>query len=249
MNCRRFHESFSDFADGLLDEVVEIEVRRHLAECACCRRFDAAFLAGRGALQALPPVSPSRGFGRRLRERLRHECGEGSPALGPWSGAAAALLVLALVSLAALEVRSHEEDLAAGADSLIVADLPVDACPELRRIQLVAPTSTDERLRLAADRTDGWLYLVSVTGTTGARDSLSAEAESLVRRARRVTRAPLYLGFGISTPAQATAAGRIADGVVVGSRAVEVAEEGPEALLEYVSSLREALDATAAARL
>ena len=138
---------------------------------------------------------------------------------------------------------------AAGADSLIVADLPVDARPELRRIQLVAPTSTDERLRLAADRTDGWLYLVSVTGTTGARDSLSAEAESLVRRARRVTRAPLYLGFGISTPAQATAAGRIADGVVVGSRAVEVAEEGPEALLEYVSSLREALDATAAARL
>ncbi|OGT94379.1 MAG: hypothetical protein A2083_10610 [Gemmatimonadetes bacterium GWC2_71_9] len=120
MNCRRFHESFSDFADGLLDEVVEIEVRRHLAECACCRRFDAAFLAGRGALQALPPVSPSRGFGRRLRERLRHECGEGSPALGPWSGAAAALLVLALVSLAALEVRSHEEDLAAGADSLLI---------------------------------------------------------------------------------------------------------------------------------
>src|SRR5919108_3156999 len=62
---------------------------------------------------------------------------------------------------------------AAGATSLIVADLPVEAEPELRRVQLVAPTTTGERLRLAARRTDGWLYLVSVTGTTGARGSLS----------------------------------------------------------------------------
>jgi tryptophan synthase alpha chain len=139
--------------------------------------------------------------------------------------------------------RFVEDALAAGAASLIVADLPVESHPELRRIQLVAPTSTDERLRLAAERTDGWLYLVSVTGTTGARDSLSAEAEDLVARARGVTHSPLYLGFGISTPEHAAAAGRIADGVVVGSRAVETAEVGPEALLEYVGSLREALDA------
>ena len=134
-----------------------------------------------------------------------------------------------------------EDARAAGATGLIVADLPVDAHPELRRIQLVAPTSTDERVRLAGEQTDGWLYLVSVTGTTGARDSLSTEAESLVRRARGLTAVPLYLGFGISTPDQAAAAGRIADGVVVGSRTVETAEEGPEALLEYVASLREAL--------
>jgi tryptophan synthase alpha chain len=141
--------------------------------------------------------------------------------------------------------RFVDDALAAGAASLIVADLPVESHPELRRIQLVAPTSTDERLRLAAERTDGWLYLVSVTGTTGARDSLSAEAEDLVARARGVTDRPLYLGFGISTPEHAAAAGRIADGVVVGSRAVETAEAGPEALLEYVVSLREALDAAA----
>jgi tryptophan synthase alpha chain len=139
--------------------------------------------------------------------------------------------------------RFAEEAYAAGATSLIVADLPVDAHPELRRIQLVAPTSTDERIRLAAETTDGWLYLVSVTGTTGARDTLSAEAEGLVARARSVTRVPLYLGFGISTPDQAAAAARASDGVVVGSRAVEKAEEGQAALLEYVSSLREALDA------
>src|SRR5439155_4975628 len=62
----------------------------------------------------------------------------------------------------------------AGATSLIVADLPIDVRPELRRVQLVAPTSTDERLRLAAAATDGWLYLVTVTGTTGARAELAA---------------------------------------------------------------------------
>jgi tryptophan synthase alpha chain len=130
----------------------------------------------------------------------------------------------------------------AGADSIIVADLPVDSHPNLRRIQLVAPTSTDGRLQAAAEQTDGWLYLVSVTGTTGAREMLSEEAADLVRRARAVTHVPLYLGFGISTPEHARAVAEIADGVVVGSRAVEIAEKGPEALLEYVGTLREALD-------
>ena len=138
--------------------------------------------------------------------------------------------------------RFAEDVRAAGADSIIVADLPVDSHPELRRVQLVAPTSTDERLRVAAERTDGWLYLVSVTGTTGARDALSAEAADLVQRARSATDVPLYLGFGISTPEHARAAVEIADGVVVGSRAVEIAEQGPSALLDYVGSLREALD-------
>jgi tryptophan synthase alpha chain len=139
--------------------------------------------------------------------------------------------------------RFAEDARAAGATGLIVADLPIESHPELRRIQLVAPTSTDERLQLAAAATDGWLYLVSVTGTTGARESLSVEAGQLVDRARTIARVPLYLGFGISTPDHAVAAARITDGVVVGSRAVEIAEEGPEALLEYVASLREALDA------
>ena len=76
---------------------------------------------------------------------------------------------------------------AAGAESLIVADLPADERPELRRVQLVAPTSTDERIRLAAERTDGWLYLVTLTGTTGARVSLSPALAPLVERARALT--------------------------------------------------------------
>jgi tryptophan synthase alpha chain len=134
---------------------------------------------------------------------------------------------------------------AAGATSLIVADLPAGERPELRRVQLVAPTSTDERLHLAADNTDGWLYLVTLTGTTGARDRLSPAFAGLVLRARAVTDLPLYAGFGIATPEQAASATTLADGVVIGSRAVEVAEAGPEALREYVRSLRAAIDAGA----
>jgi tryptophan synthase alpha chain len=129
----------------------------------------------------------------------------------------------------------------AGADSLIVADLPAGAMPELRRVQLVAPTSTDERLLLAAEHTDGWLYLVTLTGTTGARERLSPALAGLVARVRELTNLPLYAGFGISTPEQAAQAAELADGVVVGSRAVEVAEEGPDALHAYVGSLRAAL--------
>jgi tryptophan synthase alpha chain len=131
----------------------------------------------------------------------------------------------------------------AGATSLIVADLPAGERTEVPRVQLVAPTSTDERLRLAAEQTDGWLYLVTLTGTTGPRDSLSPALAGLVERARAITDVPLYAGFGISTVDHARAAAELADGIVVGSRALEVAEGGAAALREYVRSLRVALDA------
>jgi tryptophan synthase alpha chain len=131
---------------------------------------------------------------------------------------------------------------AAGATSLIVADLPAGERPGLRRVQLVAPSSTDERLRLAAAETHGWLYLVTVTGTTGARSDLSPALAGLVERAREVTDLPLYAGFGISTPEHARSAAELVDGIVVGSRAVEVAEEGPGALARYVAELRGALN-------
>ena len=132
---------------------------------------------------------------------------------------------------------------AAGATSEILVDLPVEDHPDVPRIQLVAPTSTDERIALCAANTDGWLYLVTVTGTTGARDTVSPALAGLVERTRALSDVPLYAGFGISTPAHAAAVAELADGVVVGSRAVQVAEDGPAALREYVLSLREAIDA------
>ena len=131
---------------------------------------------------------------------------------------------------------------AAGATGLIIADLPAGERAEVKRIQLVAPTSTDERIALAAAETDGWLYLVTLTGTTGARVELSSALDELASRARRLTDKPLYAGFGISTPAQGAAAAAVTDGIVVGSRAILVAGQGTEALTDYVASLREALD-------
>jgi tryptophan synthase alpha chain len=140
--------------------------------------------------------------------------------------------------------RFSDDAQAAGATSLIIADLPAGDRPGLRRVQLVAPTSTDERIRLAAQQTDGWLYLVTLTGTTGARTDLSPALAGLVERARAASpELPLYAGFGISTPDHARAAASLADGIVVGSRALEVAEDGPGALRDYVASLRVALDA------
>jgi tryptophan synthase alpha chain len=129
----------------------------------------------------------------------------------------------------------------AGAESLIVADLPADEHPDLRRVQLVAPTTTDERIALAAGSTDGWLYLVTVTGTTGARTELSPALAPLVERTRRLTDVPLYAGFGVSNAAQAAAAAELADGVVVGSAALLAADDGAKALEAFVAQLRAAL--------
>jgi tryptophan synthase alpha subunit len=146
--------------------------------------------------------------------------------------------------LEAYSWESFAADAAAhGATSLIIADLPAGERPDLRRIQLVAPTSTDDRIRVASEQTDGWLYLVTVAGTTGARGDVSPALPGLVERARKLTGTPLYAGFGISTPDHARAVAAIADGIVVGSRALEVAEDGPDPLRDYVASLRQALDA------
>jgi tryptophan synthase alpha chain len=158
-----------------------------------------------------------------------------------------AVPIVPMTYAALLEAYGYERFVddarSAGASSFILVDVPAEEHPELRRIQLIAPTSTDERIRIAAERTDGWLYVVSVTGTTGAREQVSTKLAGLAERARRLAAdVPLYAGFGISTPEHARAAAELADGVVVGSRAVQIAEDGPEALRAYVQSLRAALD-------
>jgi tryptophan synthase alpha chain len=143
--------------------------------------------------------------------------------------------------------RFRDDALSAGATSFIVADLPIEAHAELSRVQLVAPTTPGERIRLAAAHTDGWLYLVAVTGTTGAREAASSQLPALVARARAATGVPLLAGFGIATPEQAAAAAALADGIVVGTRAIEVADaEGPAGLERFVASLRDAIDAVPA---
>ena len=91
-------------------------------------------------------------------------------------------------------------------------------------IYLLAPTSTEERIRIVAERSRGFIYLVSVTGVTGARDSLPADLEAFVARVRRIATQPLCIGFGISTPQQAKGISRIADGVIIDSRLIQLME-------------------------
>lgn len=118
----------------------------------------------------------------------------------------------------------------AGVAGVLFTDLPAGAAPELERavtaaeldlIRLVAPTTTDERLRAAVAGAGGFVYLISRLGVTGARPDAPADLERHVRRLRAATRLPIAVGFGISTPAHAAAAARWADGVVVGSALVD----------------------------
>ena len=155
--------------------------------------------------------------------------------------------IIPMTYAALLEAYGYERFVddarAAGATSFILVDVPSESHPEITRVHLIAPTSTDERIRLAAGQTDGWLYVVSLTGTTGARTEVSSQLAGLVERTRNlVDGVPLFAGFGIGTPNQARQAVEHCDGVAVGSRAVQVARDGPFALRDYVASLRVAID-------
>ena len=119
---------------------------------------------------------------------------------------------------------------AAGLDGFLILDLPVEeSAPyarvldrlNLNNVCLVAPTSPDERIRNIVSASTGFVYCVSREGVTGMQKRLSAGAVSLVKKTRRFTALPVALGFGISTPAQAAAAARVADAVVVGSAIVD----------------------------
>ena len=119
---------------------------------------------------------------------------------------------------------------AAGADGVLFTDVPVEELErfgpalrsaELDTVPLAAPTSTRERIRMASKKGSGFLYLVSRAGVTGARPDLAPELESSVRTVRKITKLPVAVGFGISTPEQVGRVARIAHGVVVGSAIVD----------------------------
>jgi tryptophan synthase alpha chain len=126
---------------------------------------------------------------------------------------------------------------AAGADGVIAVDLPAEESGPLREaclahglrvIYLLAPTSTDERIRAVAERASGFVYCVSLTGVTGARDELSTDLASLLERVRKQIGLPIAVGFGISQPEHFQAVGRIADAAVIGSAIIdEIAKSGP----------------------
>ena len=140
---------------------------------------------------------------------------------------------------------------AAGAAGLIVPDLPHDESHAVREacdaaglalVPLVAPTTTDERMRAIGADARGFVYAVSLTGTTGERGELPPGLAELVGRVRAATELPVAVGFGISTAEQARSVGEVADGVIVGSRVVRAAgEAGAEGVREVVTDLASAL--------
>jgi tryptophan synthase alpha chain len=139
---------------------------------------------------------------------------------------------------------------AAGVDGALVTDLPVEEAGEylkamkahkLAPVFLAAPTSTDQRLRDVAKRSRGFVYAISRTGITGARQELAADARSLVERLRVHTKLPIAVGFGVSTPEQFAELGTFADAAVIGSAIVQRIEQNPgheaAAVSEFLSSL------------
>jgi tryptophan synthase alpha chain len=142
---------------------------------------------------------------------------------------------------------------AAGVNGLIIPDLPPEEGSKLEAttkrlglnlIYLLAPTSTPERIRLVAERSGGFIYLVSVTGVTGARESLPADLAAFIGRVKAIAVQPLCVGFGISTPEQAKQVAHLADGVIVGSRIIQLMESDKpkDSIASFIRGLRRAID-------
>lgn len=137
-----------------------------------------------------------------------------------------------------------------GVDGLIIPDLPPDEAGGLIRLSrkadistifLLAPTSTDDRIRKVARASTGFIYYVSITGITGARLEINESLVDSIKRIRAITDKPLCIGFGVSNPEEAFRMSAIADGVIVGSAIVKILHESPERLEGFVRELRKAI--------
>jgi tryptophan synthase alpha chain len=147
---------------------------------------------------------------------------------------------------------------AAGIDAWLVVDLPFEEAGEVRPalvehglhwIALVAPTTPRERLTRLLKEVGGFVYYITVTGVTGARNALPADIAARLEEVRALSPVPVVAGFGISSPDMAARVGRFADGIVVGSKVIDLLRSAPSpreglaAVRDFVAGLRRALDA------
>ncbi len=145
----------------------------------------------------------------------------------------------------------------AGVDGVILPDLPPEEAKEflgfadekkLDMIFLLAPTSTQDRIKMVDDASNGFIYYVSLTGTTGTKESLAKNLEEKVTSIKKQVRLPVLVGFGISGPEQAKEAAQYSDGVIIGSAIVKLIEshsdpeERNKSIAEFVSSIKKALN-------
>ena len=140
-----------------------------------------------------------------------------------------------------------------GANGFIIPDLPSEEADELEQlatnaglayIHMLAPTSNAERIRQVTARAKGFIYMVSITGVTGTGSSTQSDLSAFIARVRSQAQVPLAVGFGIKTPQHAADVGQLADGVIVGTAVIQasrVDENKPQAVAQFVRSLKEAL--------
>jgi tryptophan synthase alpha chain len=138
----------------------------------------------------------------------------------------------------------------AGVDGVIIPDLPPDEAEHLIKLSkeasidtifLIAPTSTEDRIKRVTKASSGFIYYVSITGITGSSLLLDGSMETLISRIRGFTAKPIAVGFGVSTPEEASAVAKISDGVIIGSAIVKRINEPFNELESYLISLREAI--------
>jgi tryptophan synthase alpha chain len=138
----------------------------------------------------------------------------------------------------------------AGVDGVIIPDLPPDEAEDfikqsrkaaLASIFLLAPTSTEDRIKKVTKASSGFIYYVSITGITGANLLLDGSMDVLISKIKKYTDKPIAVGFGVSTPMEASAVAGLSDGVIVGSAIVKRLHETPDELKHYLISLREAI--------
>jgi len=132
------------------------------------------------------------------------------------------------------EERAVRQAQKAGIDGMLIVDLPPEESENLRKrckeyglclVHLATPTSDHSRLRLVAEASSGFVYYVSVTGITGAREKLPEDIKEHLAQIKQVCDLPIAVGFGVSTPGQAKMLARLADGVVIGSALVSIIEK------------------------
>lgn len=142
----------------------------------------------------------------------------------------------------------------AGIDGLIIPELPPEEGDELGNlasksgvdlIYLLAPTSAEERIKLVARKSRGFIYLVSIAGVTGARRELPPDLGKFILKLKRFAKLPVCVGFGISTPQQAAQVAKTADGVIIGSKLIQLLETDDAAMTttrSFIKDTRKALD-------
>ena len=141
----------------------------------------------------------------------------------------------------------------AGVEGLIVPDMPPEEGKDLHKVALVrnldviyliAPSGSEERIKFIAEKSRGFIYLVSVTGVTGTRNSLPLDVSKFIRKVKKFTNKPVCVGFGISTPEQAARISGIADGVIIGSKLIELIESDRslKKLTDFVLDVRKNID-------